>query len=127
MNLRMLASIAWRNLWRNRTRSLVTMASVFFAVLLATIMTSLQNGSYDLMVANVAGRYTGYVQIHKKGYWDDKILDNALTDDTAVEKTVRSIPGVEGIAPRLESFALASTGESTAGCQVMGVDPAVRC
>jgi len=122
----MILLLAWRNLWRNRTRSLVTMASVFFAVLLATLMTSLQNGSYDRMVANIAGRYTGYVQIHKRGYWDDKTLDNALVDDSAVENAARTVPGVEGIAPRLESFALASTGASTMGCQVMGVDPAAE-
>jgi ABC-type lipoprotein release transport system permease subunit len=119
----MLFLLAWRNLWRNRTRSLVTIASVLFAVLLATLMNALQIGSYDRMTANLAGQYTGFVQIHKAGYWDDKTLENAFPLDDSVARIAKGVPGVRGLVPRLESFALASNGSATAGCQVAGVDP----
>ena len=38
--------IAWRNIWRNKRRTLITTASIFFGVLLSCFMTSLQEGSY---------------------------------------------------------------------------------
>ncbi|MCB9497711.1 MAG: ABC transporter permease [Fibrobacteria bacterium] len=119
----MLLLMAWRNLWRNRSRSLITMASVFFAVLLATVMTALQIGSYDRMVENVAGQYTGYLQVHRRGYWDDKSLDNAFAQDEVLLGRILSVPRVRGIAPRLETFALASNGNTTLGCQVVGISP----
>lgn len=122
----MIPILAWRNLWRNRTRSLITMASVFFAVLLATTMSSLQAGSYELMIANMAGRYTGYIQIHKRGYWDDRVLDNAFRPGEALTAKARSVNGVQALVPRLEDFVLASTGDKTSGAMVAGIDPAAE-
>ncbi len=119
----MIALLAWRNLWRNKNRSLITAASVFFAVLLAVSMRSLQFGTYDRMIDNLAGMYTGYLQIHRAGYWDDRSLDNSFAPDAALERKLRTQPGLMDLAPRLESFALASTGNLTTAAAVAGIDP----
>ncbi|MCK5839068.1 MAG: hypothetical protein KAG99_04425, partial [Bacteroidales bacterium] len=63
-------TIAWRNLWRNKRRTILTILSVFFAVFLALIMRSMQLGSYDMMITSAVENSTGYIQIHAKGYWD---------------------------------------------------------
>ncbi|TSA27915.1 MAG: ABC transporter permease, partial [Bacteroidetes bacterium] len=70
--------IAWRNLWRNKRRTLITSASVFFAIFLALLMRAFQLGSYDLMVYNIVHAYSGYFQVHANGYWDDKIINNSF-------------------------------------------------
>jgi ABC-type lipoprotein release transport system permease subunit len=115
--------LAWRNIWRNRRRTLITAASVFFAVLLAVIMRSLQHGSYDNMIRNAAGMYLGYVQVHHQGYWNDKSLNNTFTPNNDLRKTLEEDHRVSAIVPRLESFALASSGNQTKTALVIGTDP----
>lgn len=119
----MLLTLAWRNLWRNRRRTLITAASVFIAVVLSLAMRSMQVGSYDKMVRDVVENYTGYLQVHARGYWDDKTIEHTFVADSALMRTVRETDGVTGVVPRLESFALASAGVRTRGVQVVGVAP----
>ncbi|MBI1767166.1 MAG: ABC transporter permease [Bacteroidetes bacterium] len=119
----MLFKLAWRNLWRNRSRSLITMASVFFAVLLAILIASLQDGVYANLIKNAVNFYTGYIQIHKKGYWDERVLDNTITKDEKTFGELKNNPDIKFISSRLESFVLASNGDKTKGCFISGIDP----
>jgi putative ABC transport system permease protein len=118
-----LIKLAWKNLWRNRTRTAVTISSVFFAVVLAVATSSLQDGVFDNFVKNMVSFYSGYIQVHKYGYWDQQILDNSLARTEALEKLVNGDAQVLASAPRLESYALASTDLLTHGCMVVGIAP----
>jgi ABC-type lipoprotein release transport system permease subunit len=115
--------LAWRNLWRNRRRTLITSASIFFAVFFALVMRSLQLGSYDHMYKNAIESYTGYIQVQHKDFWDEKIVDNTFAYDSQLEQQLLADKNVEATIPRFESFALASNGPQTKGVLVMGVDP----
>ncbi len=118
--------IARRNIWRNKRRTLITAASVFFAVFFALIMRSMQLGTYAEMIKNVVSSYTGHIQIHKNGYWNDKIINNTFPENPKLEHEIAEIPGVEKIVPRLESFALASYGTQTKGSIVIGIKPEIE-
>jgi ABC-type lipoprotein release transport system permease subunit len=115
--------IAWRNLWRNKRRTIITGLSVLFAFSLALIMRSMELGSYDLMVDSAVKTSTGYIQIHASGYWDDKTIDNTFTGSDNLQKRILQIPHITNCIPRLESFALISSGETTKGIAVIGTDP----
>lgn len=117
--------IAWRNLWRNKKRTLITVASVFFAVFLALHMRSMQLGSYDSMRKNTIENTTGYIQVHQKGYWDDQTINNIFTDK-GISKKIDSLTNVRLAVPRLESFALGSSGKQSKGIAVIGTDPEIE-
>jgi putative ABC transport system permease protein len=119
----MYLTLAWRNIWRNKRRSIITILSITFAVLLACVMRSMQLGSYERMISNAAQFYTGYVQIHKNGYWDDKMLDNSFKNNNELLSIIEATEGVVVAVPRLESFALASYGTKTKGAMVLGMLP----
>ena len=119
----MLFTLAWRNIWRNKRRSFITIGSITFAVLLACLMRSMQLGMYERMIENAARFYTGYIQIHDKGYWDEKIIDNSFDNNQDLLRLIESTEGVEVAVPRVESFALASFGMQTKGSYVLGIDP----
>lgn len=115
--------IVWRNIWRNRRRTIITAASVFFAIFLALLMRSFQFGTYNHMIDSMTKVYTGHIQVHAKGYWDDKTLDNTFVDSKPIHQKVQSAENVDLVIPRLETGALASSGEHTKGVLVIGVEP----
>jgi ABC-type lipoprotein release transport system permease subunit len=117
--------MAWRNLWRNKRRTLITTASVFFGVLISVFMSSMQEGSYAQYINTVVNSYSGYMQIQHNNYWDDKVIDNTFECDSMLISKLSGVPLITTLAPRFESFALASSLETTKGVMVMGVD-AVR-
>lgn len=118
-----LISLAWKNLWRNKSRTAITMAAVFFAVILSVFTSSLKDGIFDNLVKNVVSFYTGYIQVHKNGYWDEQVLDNSMDFNENVNFQLLNIENVSGAAPRLETFGLIATDKNTKGCMVVGIDP----
>ncbi len=119
----MLFKLSWRNIWRNRRRTLITAASIFFAVLFSVFMNSIQKGAWVRMMDNVVNFYYGYGQIQQKGYWEDKSIDKSMVLDENLLRLPEEIPGLISVVPRLESFALASYGDQTSGMLIVGVDP----
>jgi putative ABC transport system permease protein len=119
-----LIKLAWKNMWRNKHRTSITIAAIFFAVILSVVTSSLQDGVFDNLIKNVVSFYSGYIQIHKQGYWDERILDNTFEGTSQLEQKIKQQNNVRAIAPRLESFALASSEELTKGCMVIGIMPA---
>ncbi|MEO8111989.1 MAG: FtsX-like permease family protein [Ginsengibacter sp.] len=115
--------LAWRSLWRNKRRTLITLASVFLAVVLAIGLRSVQKGAYQNMINNAVRFSTGYMQVHTKGYWEDQSINNAFTPDQNLFEIINSNTNVSLAIPRLESFALASSGQHTKGVEVMGINP----
>jgi len=115
--------MAWRNLWRNKRRTLITVASVFFAVFFALLMRSLQLGTYDHMFRNVIESYTGYVQVQHEDFWDNRLIDNVFEYTPELDRQIMNDKNSFATVPRFESFALASTGNITKGVLVMGIDP----
>jgi len=114
--------MAWRNIWRNKRRTLITTASILFAILFAILMRAIQLGTYDNMIDNVVQAYTGYIQVFDKNYQDDKSIDNSLEIKDELIKTIEGHENVTLALPRLESFALASSGNQTKGIMLVGTD-----
>jgi len=120
----MLFKLAWKNIWRNKKRTLIVAASVFFAVILATVMRSAQLGSYRYMIHSTAKMQTGYLQIQGKGFWDNRSLDKSFIATDSLISRLKSIRGITGATPRLEAFALLSHDSVTKVASVIGIDPA---
>jgi len=115
--------IAWRNLWRNKRRTLITVASIFFGVLLSAYMTSMQEGSYEKMVDMVVKYYSGAMQVHHEDYWESKSINDTFEESQKLNQSILANQEVDFVIPRLESFALASSEELTKGVMVIGIDP----
>ncbi len=61
--MQLFLTLAWRNIWRNRRRTLISMSSVLFAVMLAITFYSMEKGAYDRMIESMVTYSTGYLQV----------------------------------------------------------------
>ncbi|NNC85217.1 MAG: ABC transporter permease [Bacteroidia bacterium] len=115
--------LAWRNIWRNKRRTLITIFSIMFAVLLASFTRSMQIGSFNHMIDNVVQFFSGHAQIHQLGYSDDKSLDNTFEVKADLVQQTEQNQNVKAVVARIESFALASNENQTKGVLVIGTEP----
>ena len=118
----MIFKIAWRNIYRNKKRTLITVTSIFAALFLIILMRALQFGFYDNIIKTVVESYAGYVEVHAEGYWDNQSLDNSMEVNQKLINDISSVEGVENIVQRLQTFSLISMGEKTKGGLINGVD-----
>ena len=118
----MILKLTWRNLWRNPRRTLITMASIAFAVLFSILMKSFQDGVFNNLIKNVVGYYSGYIQIHQKGYWDEPVLDHSFSNRDSISTVLSQMTQIKTSVPRLETFVLASKGNATKGVLLVGTD-----
>jgi ABC-type lipoprotein release transport system permease subunit len=117
--------LAWRNIWRNKRRTLITSASIFFGVVLSSLMSSMQEGSYAKYIKTIVNFYSGYIQIHQRGYWNDKVINNSF-EYTPLKSKLIQARGITISTPRLENYALASSQEITKGVLVIGISPKIE-
>ena len=117
-------AIAWRNLWRNRRRTLLSVAAIAFSVALLSFAMSMQAGTYAAMVDNATRLLDGHLQLQRRGYLDDPRIENAIDGVSAQLRNVRNVPGVVTATPRISAFVLISGNDRSSGAQLLGVDPA---
>ncbi|MDA8886288.1 FtsX-like permease family protein [Bacteroidia bacterium] len=116
----MLLKLAWRNIFRNKRRSLITISSIVFAVVFAVFMRSLQFGAYGNMLKNIVGSYMGYIQVHQQGFWAEKTLDNSFSNSDIDH--LLELDEVSYLSQRIEGFALASKDDNSKPVAILGLD-----
>lgn len=79
------ATLAWRNLWRNRRRTLLTMGSIVFGVFLAVVFTAMQDRNWKDMIDLAARLGGGHVSLQHPEYLDTPTLTRTVVRDEAVD------------------------------------------
>jgi len=122
--MKTLLKLAWRNIWRNKRRSFISIASVLFAVMFAVLADSFERGTYEISIKNMVEFSTGYIQIQDVLYEEEPSIDNLLHyDDALIEVLKKFENDIDYTVPRIQSFVLAAGESKTRGAYVMGIDP----
>ena len=119
----MLVKLAWRNLWRQKRRTILTASALALALALSLFMRCLQEGSYANNIENAARFYTGLMQIQHPEFTKSQSIDDLLPLNDGFIALAKSHPNINRTLPRVESFALAAAGDKSKGVMVMGVLP----
>ena len=119
----MMIALAWRNLWRQPRRTLLSSLAIAFTSAFLIFMPSLQNGSYNSMIENTLRLFDGYGEVQQPGYLDDPGIRSTISDYTQLQKDLEQIPTMEGVGARAIGYALLSTDARSYGAQIAGVQP----
>jgi ABC-type lipoprotein release transport system permease subunit len=116
--------IAWRNLWRNGRRTALTLVSIAFGMMLAVLLTAMQDRNWADMIDLAARLGGGHVTVQHEGLLDAPALDKTvLGTDSILARALRE-PGVERGVVRIVGQTLLSTASSSRGAAFVAIDPA---
>ena len=116
-----LVKMSWRNLWRNPTRTNVTITAVALCIAILIIFQSLIIGLIGKAVYNTTNLVVGEVQIHAAGYLDDRSIYKSLKNVEEIRVVAQE--NNIGMVERSYGFGLISSGTKSAGTQFWGIDP----
>ncbi len=119
----MIASLAWRNLWRQPIRTALSMLGMGFASMLLVFMLSFQFGSYDIMKSSMLKISEGFGQFQPVGYKDDPEISKVIKNPAALIADLQSIDAITATTARTTGFVLMANGERSFAAAVVGVDP----
>ncbi len=118
-----LIKLAWRNLWRNKRRTLITISSLCFGLILALVFIGLSDGTYGTMIDNAARLGAGHITIEHPGYRKSLATRYTLNDTAPLVRHLNTMESVEGWAPRISGQAMLSTSYGSVGAAFTAVDP----
>jgi len=115
--------LAWRNLWRHKRRTWLTVGAMIFSNALLVAVISLQFGSYDMMINNTLRAFSGHLQIQHSKFLDDPKMRYSVPDIKGISEQLRGELNLANIGARALGFALVSSNDRSYGLQILGVEP----
>jgi putative ABC transport system permease protein len=119
----MFLKMAWRNVWRNKRRSWIIICAVVIGLVGMLFSLAFMEGMMRQTLINALGTHIAHLEIHKKGFENNKIINLNIVNPQEVIQAVAEEPGVAAYSPRVVSSGLISSSESSSGITIIGIDP----
>ncbi|MFC1671221.1 ABC transporter permease, partial [Spirochaetota bacterium] len=113
--------ISWRNLWRNKRRSLVVIYSIAIGIFLMMFTIALMNGMNIQMVENTISTSLSHVAIHKKGFQDNMKLEYNFNAAEKINKSIQDNKSVVAFSPRVKVQGMVRSSEASRGVLIVGI------
>lgn len=121
--LGILFPFAWRNLWRNRRRTLITLAVVAVGVWSVIAFNSLIRAWADASLAGSLRNMTGEAQLHAPGYLDDPDMTRSFPAPSGKLAEYLDSTAIQAWAPRVRTPAIVQSEYQTLPVTLVGIDP----
>jgi len=118
-----LVRLAWRSIWRNRRRTLITLSSMAFGLVLAIFMICFQEGTFGRMVDEAVRMQAGHVTVMHPRYLTAPSADLFVGNAGALRARIERLGGVERTKELVMGQGLAKSAVGASGIAVTGVEP----
>jgi ABC-type lipoprotein release transport system permease subunit len=123
MEARRYLSLAWRNLGRNRRRTIVTGLAIAMGLGMFIMIVSLEDGAYRGMIRTGVSQIAGHVVVQAQGYHDDPRVDATVPATLETLALVRRAVPEAPVVPRVFVQGLLSSPASASGVELFGIEP----
>ncbi|MBW7997061.1 MAG: ABC transporter permease [Candidatus Glassbacteria bacterium] len=117
------ASIAWRNLWRNYSRSLIMIGGISVGLFGLLVYYGISNGFIYEMVEVSIELELGHVQVTSRGYHQHPVQSNAFEQPPGLLEEIQRVEGVQAAGGRLTAAVLVHSAEKSNRVDLVGIDP----
>ncbi len=115
--------LAWRNVWRNKTRSFIILASVALGLFAGIFVLGLYEGMIRARVRTVIDTEVAHVQVHHPNFKDDYDPAFTIAGQAQVSGALRSVKDIKAVAYRSMTQGMLATATGSAGVQINGIIP----
>ncbi|WP_179957621.1 ABC transporter permease [Exilibacterium tricleocarpae] len=112
--------LAWRNLWRHRRRTLITLSSIAFGFGLAVLFIGLNDGAHNSMIRNAIKLGEGAITVQPRGYQEAPANHKYLARGLSLQTQVEQLHIAGAVDPRISLQVLASTAHNAVGAGLEG-------
>ncbi len=122
----MLARLAWRNIWRNKRRTIITVVSIGLGLTFALFFITLAEGAYHQMIRDATRMQSGHITLEQKEYRVAPAVDLYIEFPEKLRREIEAMKGVEKTKLLILGQGVARSGNGAVGVSVIGVEPAVE-
>ncbi len=115
--------IAWRNIIRNKWRSLITIAAIAFGLAALIFIRAFVEGADRTMVENYTDLISGHLQVHKVGFHKKMGLERSIIAPEKLIGIIKAETAVVSVTQRIKDYCLLSSSENSSGVLLLGIDP----
>ena len=119
----MLTNIAWRNIWRNKTRSLVVIGAIILGVWALVSLMGWMTGMINMFIDNIITNQTSHIQIHDAEYLKKRKSEFIIDNSTKLITELKRTEGIKAVVPRIVINGMASSPRASKGVLIRGIDP----
>jgi ABC-type lipoprotein release transport system permease subunit len=126
MDFRALLGLSWRNLWRHRRRTVITIVSIALGLTLVVFAKCLNEGAYDQMVNDAVRMQAGHLTLEHAEYRDAPAVDLAISVEEELRRRIEALPNVEATKLLVNGQGVVRSASGAVGVGIMGIEPAVE-
>lgn len=118
----MIIEIAWKNVWRNKSRSLIVIAAVTIGVFAGVFSIAAMNSSVVQRIDAAVNEELSHIQINNKDFRSSADIQNIIEDYQSLVSVLDTTPGVLNTTGRIVIRGIASTASKSTGVEITGID-----
>lgn len=119
----MILQISWKNVWRNKARSLVIICAITVGLFGGIFSYALMMGGTMQRIDSAIKNETASLQIHNPAYLLEEDIRNSIENPKEIINQVDQLAEVKGITDRLKSTGMISTAYASSGVMINGIYP----
>jgi ABC-type lipoprotein release transport system permease subunit len=121
--MKTLLMIAWRNVWRNKLRSSIVIASVVLGIWSGLFIMAMVSGMNDQRLSSFINTNLSHIQIHNAGFQENFDKKDTIIGSNTLLKEIDTMSHVTAYTKRLVLQGMASTAHGNYGVKIMGIFP----